>query len=550
MGFYYLRFFSEFFPKCHFRVWFQSNAERFRFFRDLKLSVPIDIIKFSPGGSVLTTFCIVKVNENRSTSEMLTQGATSLQKLQPYLKEFHTRAQKREFRSQLNNVAKVLPAVADMIYKHFSLDATTAAHPVTQERIRLVFLGHEDLLVDLRSMNPGRPAIKFNLFFEKLSEVVEEVTAADERRHNIAHLSQWISLKELINKASERCPEDTPIPSKSLVRLQFAPRNPYSHAALTFTSKIKVQYKIQTRQLRSSHPDEHYCAAQYKYFRTKAVEMKSKCALYFCDDKAKVPVGSPGHPVSTGVRGKKTIAPSATALSALDHDMTNCSLTPSVFLKGEIPDTIENSFVRGQVTTVINDSVFQTSQPFRHAATLLKLLEGKDFKVLMKYTDGGTDQRNTLESVKCASICLFLELNLDMLILCRCAPGQSWLNPAERVMSILNLGLQNCALEREKGDEHMENYIKKCNSMASMRKLAETNPVFKEKWQHLINPLQNLLSERFNHLALKDKPFKSLTPVSDDSIDTLKSHLREKFPSLNVEKLQKIHTNKCVDYQN
>ena len=30
----------------------------------------------------------------------------------------------------------------------------------------------------------------------------------------------------------------------------------------------------------------------------------------------------------------------------------------------------------------------------------------------------------------------------------RCGPGQSYMNPAEKIMSILNLGLQNVATER------------------------------------------------------------------------------------------------------
>ena len=39
--------------------------------------------------------------------------------------------------------------------------------------------------------------------------------------------------------------------------------------------------------------------------------------------------------------------------------------------------------------------------------------------VLMKYTD----QRNNLESVRIATICLFIELNLDFLSTARCAPA-------------------------------------------------------------------------------------------------------------------------------
>ena len=74
----------------------------------------------------------------------------------------------------------------------------------------------------------------------------------------------------------------------------------------------------------------------------------------------------------------------------------------------------------------------------------------------MKFTNEGVDQRNTLESVKCAAIYLFYELNLVMFIIGRCAACQSWTNPAERVMSILNFGLQSCALSRTVPDDDTE----------------------------------------------------------------------------------------------
>ena len=80
----------------------------------------------------------------------------------------------------------------------------------------------------------------------------------------------------------------------------------------------------------------------------------------------------------------------------------------------------------------------------------------------MKYTDGGTDQRNTLESVKIASICLFKELNLDFMIVARWALGHSCINPAKRIMSILNLGLQNIATEPAPSDnESTDKKVKK-----------------------------------------------------------------------------------------
>ncbi|CAC5400126.1 unnamed protein product [Mytilus coruscus] len=352
---------------------FEDYLKRLRYFEKLQLSTPVDIIRFCPGGSILTTVCIVKVNANRSESEILIDGARMLQKSKVHLQEFHTRAQRSLFKQKLQNVTKVLPSEADLIYKELTLDAATVNHPVTQERLRLIFLCEQGLLADLRNLNAGRPTGTYDVFFDKLSGVVEEVTAADDRRHNVSHLSQWISLDELIKISSKKCPEGTQIPSKSLVRLQFAPKNPYTRAALNFTEKIQVQYKIQRRQLRSAHPDDHYCAAQLKYFKKMASELRELAAVFFCDDKAKIPVGSPGCPISTGVRGKKSIAPTCSTFGAKDHDMSMSSITPSVILQCEVPVDASKSFVRGTVTNIVNDSVLETSNPFRHAAALIKV---------------------------------------------------------------------------------------------------------------------------------------------------------------------------------
>jgi len=83
-------------------------------------------------------------------------------------------------------------------------------------------------------------------FFQKLCELVEDIAAVDDRRHgtDVAHMSQWISLSDMIEKATRSCPEGTPIPPKGLVRLQFIPCNPYSRVAQSFTSSVPIQFKI------------------------------------------------------------------------------------------------------------------------------------------------------------------------------------------------------------------------------------------------------------------------------------------------------------------
>lgn len=163
--------------------------------------------------------------------------------------------------------------------------------------------------------------------------------------------------------------------------------------------------------------------------------------------------------------------------------MTKASLTPSVYLKCDVPVSADMSFVQGTVTTVTNDSVFQTSSPFRHAAVQAKIVDedANQPKVMLKFTDGGTDQRNTLEAVKCSNICLFKQLNLDLLVHARCAPGNSWTNPTERIMSILNLGLQNCSFERQQMDVDTEKVFRKLGSMKEIREYGQTKPEIKEK---------------------------------------------------------------------
>ncbi|MES9904556.1 MAG: hypothetical protein ABW168_18000, partial [Sedimenticola sp.] len=540
-----------FYENIHIEAQFENRMQRLRFLQGLQLSVTVDIIKYCPGGGITTTCCLFKVPDSRSDSEKQTSAVSNMLKVQSQFPEYHTRFMKRQFKQRLENVASIQPALLDMIYKDLTLDATTVSHPDTQQRLRMIFMGEVGLLADLRKLNPGRPSGTFDLFFAKLGELVEEFTAADDRRHNEAHMSQILSLKDLIQQAKDRCPENTDIPSSSLVRLQFTPRNPYANTAMRFTSKLPVQYKIQRRQLRVSHPDEHFTNAQFKYLRSLAVRMGKTCSLFCCDDKAKVPIGEPDVALSTGVRGKMTITPSTSTLVAADHDMHHKGcLTPSVYFRCTVPESVDKSFYKGHVTTIINDSVLQSSNPMRHAASVIKLVKGIEDKptVILKFTDGGTDHRNNLEHVKCASICMFKELDLDMYIAARCAPGHSWTNPAERVMSILNVGLQNCALSRTKGSEETEAQLKKCGSMDAIRKATAIKPELKEEWEMSVAPVRKVIEERFRRLSLKDEPIQVIDPLGEEEIDILKGNLNHLFPSMDTNKLVKSATSKVESY--
>ncbi len=73
-------------------------------------------------------------------------------------------------------------------------------------------------------------------------------------------------------------------------------------------------------------------------------------------------------------------------------------------------------------------------------------------------------------------ICAFRWLNLDLLV-AQTAPNNSWINPCERLMSILNLGLQCVSTTCKKVSPDAEAILKSCNSMADIREETDSKPM-------------------------------------------------------------------------
>lgn len=188
-------------------------------------------------------------------------------------------------------------------------------------------------------------------------------------------------------------------------------------------------------------------------------------------------VGEPDYPVAAVERGKAVIVGLNEKMVVADHDFTKFSLTPSVNFIIDIPEAIEGSFYRGKVHVGLKDSTFQHSSPLRHATELKQILVGSCTSVnplLASYTDGGPDHRLTYVSVQIALIALFLELDLDFLCAIRTPPHNSWKNPAERIMSILNLALQGVGIARSQ--TAFEDLLQRCKTMKQIRELAKTVP--------------------------------------------------------------------------
>ena len=153
------------------------------------------------------------------------------------------------------------------------------------------------------------------------------------------------------------------------------------------------------------------------------------------------------------------------------------------------------------------ESVFQPSSSFRFALELLNTLGENEFDHertphIFMVTDGGPEHRVCFESVKIPLIMIFKKLQLQSLVAIRTAPGHSYVNIVERIMSILNIGFQNVSLERKETNSDAD--IKKCKNLVDLR----SNPGIKKDWQDSLAPLVKTLEDRTSRLSLKDKPFK------------------------------------------
>jgi len=96
----------------------------------------------------------------------------------------------------------------------------------------------------------------------------------------------------------------------------------------------------------------------------------------------------------------------------------------------------------------LKDSTFEASSPTRHTTELGKLMEKlhPNFVALVIYTDGGPPHYCKHTSERLDILSLFMELDLDTMVVMRTALTQSWENRVERVLYVLNIGLQGVAI--------------------------------------------------------------------------------------------------------
>ena len=108
--------------------------------------------------------------------------------------------------------------------------------------------------------------------------------------------------------------------------------------------------------------------------------------------------------------------------------------------------------------------------------------------------------------------------DFNFLAALRTAPYHSWMNPAECVISVLNLGLQGVALQCDEMNNELKGVFKSLNTLEEIRETASQNSILKNELRISINKIQKFLEERTNYLKLKDNYFECSQPVTDTEI--------------------------------
>ena len=109
--------------------------------------------------------------------------------------------------------------------------------------------------------------------------------------------------------------------NETTVLFAFTSKNAVLNTAKLYKGRFTLKFKVQSRQLRASHIDAQYCAAQFRYMREYTVKLRDITIFLCLDDKAKIDYGEPDLAISSGVRGKKIFVPINTVLGHFGHDV-------------------------------------------------------------------------------------------------------------------------------------------------------------------------------------------------------------------------------------
>ena len=316
--------------------------------------------------------------------------------------------------------------------------------------------------------------------------------------------NHYLNAPNLHNEVAKRCPDGTPIPSVQWLRWQFWPRHAGKSSAKRYSGRIKVKYMVMARQFRAEHIDSHYASAIWRYENEFSLMYREFTKLVCQDDKHTIKIGEPNYPVAAIERGKQVLVSIGQSAQVADHDFTKMSFSPSVSIDLDLPEEIGESFHTGQVYVGLKENSFQPSTCLRHLTEYSIADSISSYPIECHYHDGGCDHNVRHLRSKLANIAYFLKKDLDFLCSVQTPPKHSWKNPAERVISVLNIGLQGVGVMRDP-TASCEQSLKRANGISGIRKLAESQPVLKNEVIKCVSKPKTLLESVFQQLSIKSR---------------------------------------------
>lgn len=534
----------------------KEKRRLYLFIRELEqgLSKPMFLLTYSHGSNVGNYHFIWKVPESLHSEACSLENARIIGEIKKQIPVYHTRAMRQQFCDMFGKISpESKPYILRNIYSALTNDhssSRTTAEKEMDDRVQEALLAEDsEIVMDLRELNSNGKD-KFNIFWTKCNEFLQTCTSVHERRHGTTtFMAKCISIRDLIDQVRDMCPKGTPIPSNSWVQYNFFPRNPRTLTAKQYKSRLHAKHMVQKRQYRKFHPDAHFCAALFRYIREYAILFRSISMFVCIDDKHRIKVGEPNFPVAAAERGREVIVSINDTLAVGDHDFTKFSLIPSVALVVDIPESMEGSWYTGDVFIGLKDAIYEASSAIRHAKELSNILSSKinGRSILFLYTDGGPDHRLTYISVQLSLIALFLNLKLDVLIAARTAPSHSWANPVERIMAIVNLGLQCVGLMREKMGDQFEKCVSNCKNLKQLRANCTS---YKSDVARSLAPSKELLSSIVKRLQLHGRNFEIFESASESEIDSFWELLLSIDSSLSREDTTKPALQKLTELNN
>ena len=116
-------------------------------------------------------------------------------------------------------------------------------------------------------------------------------------------------------------------------------------------------------------------------------------------------------------------------------------------------------------------------------------------------------------------------------------------------MSLLNLALQNVALERSPTSADIEKILSDCKSMGDIRDACSSNSSFKEAYSLSMKPVIELLKCRFSRMKLKESALEASCGVSKSDIEELFQEINIIDSTLVMQKLNRKDCDKASEWK-